>query len=47
MNAGLTSKIVTAAAFITLLVMLSQQPADAENTRQHELVPGNAWRFKV
>lgn len=47
MNAGLTSKSVTAAAFITLLVMLSQQPADAENTRQHELVPGNAWRFKV
>jgi hypothetical protein len=47
MKTGLTSKIVTAVAFIALLVMMSQQPADAEKTSQRELSSGNAWRFKV
>ena len=47
MTTGLTSKIVTGVAFLALLVMLSQQPADAGKTHQRELASGNAWRFKV
>lgn len=47
MRSGQSSKVVTAIAFFALLVMLSQQPADAEKTTQRELAPGNAWRFKV
>ena len=47
MNTGLTSKIVTGVAFFALLVMLSQQPADAGKAHQRELASGNAWRFKV
>jgi hypothetical protein len=47
MKTGFTSKFVTAVAFLALLVMLSQQPADAEKTSHRELASGNAWRFKV
>jgi hypothetical protein len=47
MITGAPSKLVTAMAFLALLVMLSQQPADAEKTTQRELAAGNAWRFKV
>jgi hypothetical protein len=47
MNLGVSSKLVTSLAFFALLVMLSQQPADAEKATQRELATGNAWRFKV
>ncbi len=47
MKPGLLSKFVTAMAFLALMAMLSQQPADAEKTTQRELASGNAWRFKV
>lgn len=47
MQSGMISKIATAIASIALLVMLFQQPADAEKTTQRELEKGNAWRFKV